>query len=159
MLGGWLWSGPSGKPGMPHFCQAGQGRGNLLRGQQWEVCSTWRAQHVQRPEVGNHRMGKKCLWGSVTWTGESFTRWGWSGGQGLKGWGGNFGLIIIFLLPHCGLWDLSYQPKVEPRPTAVEVLSPNHGTAGGFPGLNCYWRVLGGWIIWLALIRKISLWL
>jgi len=52
--------------------------------------------------------------------------------------------IIIFLSPHCGLWDLSYQPKVEPRPTAVEVLSPNHGAAGGFPGLNCYWRVLGG---------------
>ena len=103
---------------------------------------------------GKSQDGKKCLWGSMTWTGESFTRWDWSGGQGVKGWGRNFGLIIIFLLPHCGLWD-----KVEPRPMAVEVLSPNHGTAGEFPGLNCYWRVLGGWVIWLALSLKISLWL
>ena len=129
--------------GMPHFSQALQDRGNLVRGKQWEVCSTRGPQHAQRPGGGGSQDGKKRLWGSMTWTGESFTRWDWSGGQGVKGWGRNFGLIIIFLLPHCGLWG-----KVEPRPMAVEVPSPNHGTAGEFPGLNCYWRVLGGWVIW-----------
>lgn len=79
---------------------------------------------------GKPQNGKKCLQGSVTWTGESFTRWGWSGGQGLKGWGRILD-FLLFSFRHtvaCGILD--HQPKVEPRPTTVEVLSPNHGTAG-----------------------------
>ena len=81
MLGGWLWSGPSGKPGMPHFSQAVQDRENL-----WEVCSTWR-----------HSMCKDPRWETTEWEkvppGLSDMNWGelyrvrleqWAGPQRLR---------------------------------------------------------------------------
>lgn len=36
------------------------GQENLVRGQQWGSVFHVEAQHVQRPEVGNHRMGKSA---------------------------------------------------------------------------------------------------
>ena len=33
--------------------------------------------------------------------------------------------LFCFAVP-CGLWDLSPQPGIEPRPSAVKVPSPNH---------------------------------
>ena len=35
-------------------------------------------------------------------------------------------------MPH-GLWDLSSLTRVDPRPSAVEVWSPNHWTAREVP--------------------------
>ena len=51
----------------------------------------------------------------------------------------SFKIIYSFILTMLGgMWDLSYQPGVEPVPSAVEMGSLNHWTARAVPELHYF---------------------